>query len=301
MPSFTQRYGASYTPALASPRRWISPQHHALDERRHFRDGRHTTATQSTKAISTTNRASGASLTLTYSPFSIATLTASYRISDSGSGGYGGYGGYGMNYGNSYYSSAYTSGSYMNSGNYSFGNQYTGSYYSPGSSYSPYTSGYGPSYSDYTSPLSGMPTIRSHHSDRAHAVSGRQEGDGDTDGGDPEPGGGDTDGSTDTTSTRIRSINRSIGLQLTPMDRLNLSINYSNDLQEANPPAATAALPTWASGSPTALGDPDAQWSGHRQRYTFLGAAAAARATSASWGLRWGPSTASRSTRTTRR
>jgi|GEM_PF-5462988 len=287
--SLTQRYGASYTPGsrfsaqvdfTTSTTRSASA---ATSE-----TGGATGATQSTTAISATNRASGASLTLTYSPISIATLTASYRISDSGSGGYGGYGGYGTSFGNSYYSSAYTSGSYMNSGNYSFGDQYTGSYYPPGSSYSSYTSSYGSSYTDYTSPLSGMPTIRSRRLDRAHAVPGRQEGD--TDEGDSETGGSNSGGYNDTTGTRIRSINRSIGLQLTPLDRLNLSINYSNDLQEGQLAGSDSRSTNVGLGftySPWEILTLNGQLS--RQRYTFLGAGGSSKSNIGFMGAQVGP------------
>ena len=113
---------------------------------------------------------------------------------DSGSGGYGGYGGYGMNYGNSYYSSAHL-GSYMNSGT-GFGNQY-GQLLFPAAAIRPIPRAM--AHSPTSPPLSGMQ--RSARAFRPGAsMSGRREGDGDTDGGDPEAGGGDTDSSTDTTS-----------------------------------------------------------------------------------------------------
>lgn len=166
------------------------------------------------------NRATGASITMNYSPIRMATLTATYRVSDSGSGysgtGYPGYGG-------SYFTNPYAIGGYLNSGNYSFGDQYTGSYSSPYGSYgSGGYYGYGSSIPDGGTPpgadTSLFGNLRSLPWLGWRALS-RQETT------DPDP-------TEESQSYRIRSIDRSIGLQLNPIDRLSLSLNYSTRFQE---------------------------------------------------------------------
>lgn len=242
--SLTQSYSASYTPGS----RFSLQADYSVNNLRS--QGRATTETDAeAKLVSTTNRATSANMTMTYSPVSIATLTASVRLSDSGTGGYGGYGGAYTGFGNSYYSSAYSSGSYLNSGNYSFGDQYTGSYYSPyannsGSLYgSSYTTGTG----SYPSGFDALSGLRS-----------RQDGD---------------STNPDDTSTRIRSINRSVGLQVSPMERLSFTLNFGHDRQEGQFTASNSVSTNAMFGFNYSPWDA-VSFNGTltRQRYNFLGA-----------------------------
>lgn len=288
--SFTQRYSATYTPGSRFNLQADYSLSH-LQSRTPATGSTQTDATNANTALQITtssNSASSVNLTATWSPIRIATLTAAYRLSDSGTGGaYGGYyGGYGLTgFGNTYYSSAYTTGSYLNSGNYSFADQYTGNFYNPtsstlGTGFSTYS---GASYSGLTSTGTTLgtstlfPTGTLIRSGSAPTRNDTAPSNTDSTGDAPTTTTvSDSTTATPTTteqvSTRIRNINRSIGLQLNPIERLSLTVNYSNDLQEGQFTGSNSVSSNVAFGltySPWDLLTFNGQVS--RQRYRFLG------------------------------
>ncbi|HEX3000100.1 MAG TPA: hypothetical protein VHR86_07680, partial [Armatimonadota bacterium] len=265
--SFTQRYNASYTPGSR-----FSVQADFTNSNLHSRTLSAATTTTSSESdtgsdvtvSNAANRATSGNLTMTYSPFSFATLTASYRVADSGSGTGG--------FSNGYYSSSYSNGSYMNTGSYSVGNSYTGDYYSSYSSYSSSSSLYNSSsYSTYTSSkLAAL--MRSRETTDTTDTSST------------------TTTTTDTDSTRIRNISRSIGLQLNPLERLNLSFTFGHDLQEGVLTGSNSVSTNVAMAfnyTPMNLVSLNGQLT--RQRYTFIGAGGSSSSNIAALGTQIGP------------
>ncbi|MDH7571270.1 MAG: hypothetical protein QHJ73_16965, partial [Armatimonadota bacterium] len=304
--SFTQRYTASYTPGS---RFVLQADYSNSSLSSRFKPTSTTTDTTAGSAPALTvssNRATTANLTMTWSPITIATLTASMRISDSGAGGMGAY--YGGGFGSSGYS--FYTGGYVNSGNYGFGDSYTGSYYTPGStsgsvygypsgsSYG-YGSGTGGYSSDtaggFFSTIPGSTNLRGRQNTATDAGSDAASGDAAsaTGGADSTDSTASTTTNPDTaanTSTRIRSINRSIGLQVNPIQQLSLMLNLTSDLQEGQYTSGNSTSTSTSFGFTWSPLPERLSFNGQvsRQNYRFLGAGGNSGSTIAFGGVQLG-------------